>query len=224
MQLSNVISKKDIYFLYQPIYNLVTNELIGAEALMRGPDGQPPGFIFEEAKKLGFCRELDYLCLLKCMESAPPIPRLFVNVYPSTVLWLVKNKMVKELMKMYPPDMVTLELIEMENVRGYISELADAVSELKKSGYSVAVDDISSGFERLLLVSLLKPEYIKLDRPLIKNLGSRINQVIIKNLSNMARELNAIFIAEGIETKDELERVMELGVQFGQGFLLGKPS
>ena len=127
------------------------------------------------------------------------------------------------MIKLYPPNQVTLELVEMENIKDNKSKLADAVCNLKEYGYSVAIDDISSGFERLLLVSLLRPEYIKLDRPLIKNLGNRINQIIIKNLTNMARELNADIIAEGIETKNELEIVKELGVQFGQGFLLGKP-
>jgi len=223
MQLLSVILKKDIYFVYQPIFNLSSNIVIGAEGLMRGPDGQMPGFVFDQARELGFFRELDYLCLQKGMESAPPISRLFVHVHPLTLLWLLKSKKIEELINMYPPEMVTFELVEMDNIRGYISELADAVSKLKRYGYSVAVDNISFGFERLLLVSLLKPEYIKLDRSFIINLDRKINQVMIKNLSNMAGEINAIFIAEGIETKDELKRVMELGVQFGQGFLLGKP-
>ena len=224
MQLLSIISKNDIHFLYQPIYDLDTNEVVGTEALMRGPDGIKPGYIFEEAKKLGFYRELDYLCLLKGMEAAPPIPRLFINVHPLTLLLLLKSGKVGELKTLCPPEMVTLELVETENVKGYLSELVNTVNELKKLGYSVAIDDISSGFERLLLVSLLKPEYIKLDRPLIKNLDCRINQVIVKNLLNMARELDAAIIAEGIETKDDLTMVKELGVRFGQGYLLGKPS
>ena len=67
MQALNVISKKDIQCLYQPIFNLASKAVIGAESLMRGPDGLNPGCVFEDAKNKGFFRELDYLCLQKGM-------------------------------------------------------------------------------------------------------------------------------------------------------------
>lgn len=223
LDLMNSALKDEIYFSYQPIYNLFSNKMIGTEALLRSSNGIGPSSFFEKAQKTNCLQEADCFCLAKSMKTAPLVPKLFVNVYPSTLLYLSNNGGLKKLKALYPPEVVTFEIVEAERSEAYLAKLESAVVELKKYGYSIAIDDVGSGFERLLLISLLEPEYIKIDRPLIKNLGRRSNQIIVKNLLNMSKELNSFIIAEGIETKEELEMVKEMKIQYGQGYLLGKP-
>lgn len=213
----------DIYSVYQPIYFLEKMQIIGYEALIRSKTASPKE-LFEKAQKLGRSIEFDIECINRAILNISKINGLlFLNVRPSTLMWLYKNNYRKLTVKL-PKDRVILEITEIEeilDIKGFIKVLKN----LKKNGCKYSADDIASGFNRLQLVMDTNPDYIKLDGPIIKSCYRYPNKrSAIKHLTALGKDIGSIVIAENIENNSELQTVKELGVPYAQGFYLGKPS
>ncbi|MDP4085307.1 MAG: EAL domain-containing protein [Bacillota bacterium] len=121
------------------------------------------------------------------------------------------------------PDQIVLELTEKESVIDY-KQFEKIIGNYREQGFRIAVDDAGTGYNSLKTLIYLKPEFIKIDKAIIRHIDEyQMQQHLVELLLEFSNQSETKVIAEGIETLDELRFLQNLGVQMGQGFLLGKP-
>jgi EAL domain-containing protein (putative c-di-GMP-specific phosphodiesterase class I) len=231
--LQEVLLSDQLSTVFQPVIDLRQRTVLGYEALSRGPAGsvyQMPLRLFEMAEEADLVFELDRKCRRRALLSAHQLPRsakLFVNVYPSamydpefqgtTLVSFVESQGLS-------PDRVVLEITEKSAIENY-ELFAEALSDLTCLGFSIAVDDVGAGYSGLEKIAHLNPRYLKFDRELIRNIDSSyIRREMTRALKSFADSIGSAIIAEGIERQEELDALLELGIEYGQGFLLGRPA
>ena len=231
--LQEVLLADQLTTVFQPVVELRRRKVLGYEALTRGPAGsvyQMPLRLFEMAKEVDLVFELDRKCRRRALAAAGALPagaKLFVNVFPSAMYdpefqgaALVRLAEAHGL----SPDRVVLEITEREAIENY-DVFAEALGELTRFGFSIAVDDVGAGYSGLEKIAHLNPRYLKFDRELIRNIDSSyIRREMTRALKAFADRIGSTIIAEGIERDGELQTLLELGIEFGQGFLLGRPA
>lgn len=207
---------------YQPIKELRTRKVIGYEALIRGMGGLLPDEIFKAAEKHKITFELDFFCFTKIIETTPKnMVNLHINIMPHTLLLLSAAGILEEY---YRPGLV-LELVEAQSLGRTRDKTLVAIKMAREMGYKIAIDDISSGFDRLRLLAELEPEYVKIDRPLIANCHlNPTNRKMLHHITRLCQDLRAKVIAEGVESEEELLVLQNIGVLHGQGYYLGPPD
>jgi PAS domain S-box-containing protein len=209
----------------QPIVDLTTGELAGAEALARFDDGRSPDVWFAEALATGQSVELDACTFNAALATLPNVPAgcyLSVNATPGLVLsGLLQRRLLRGDVAL---DRLVIEITEHAPVSCY-ADLQRALSELRGRGVRLAVDDTGAGYASLSHVLQLKPSIIKIDRSLITDITTDpARRSLVTALVLLGLDLGATVIGEGIETVDERETLADLGVGFGQGYLLARPS
>jgi EAL domain-containing protein (putative c-di-GMP-specific phosphodiesterase class I) len=121
------------------------------------------------------------------------------------------------------PERVVLEITEKYAIENY-ALFAEALEEFTRLGFQIAVDDVGAGYSGLEKIAHLNPRYLKLDRELIKDVDSSyIRREMARALKAFADRIGSTIIAEGIEHEGELRALVDLGIDYGQGFLLGRP-
>ncbi|CCG05707.1 EAL domain-containing protein [Blastococcus saxobsidens] len=211
----------------QPIRRLAGNIIVGYEALSRFGGGQrgliPADTVFEEARQLGLGVELELATARSALGLLPYIAApsyLSVNLSPAALV----DPRTADLFAGVKTRRVVLELTEHEQVEDYAA-LSRALRSLRKRGVRLAVDDAGAGFASLQHISLLNPDLIKLDRALIRAVQEDPSRrALVRAMVQFAHETSATLIAEGIEHEAERRQLIELGVELGQGFLLGHPA
>ncbi|HSD27125.1 MAG TPA: EAL domain-containing protein [Vicinamibacteria bacterium] len=231
--LQEVLLTDDLSTVFQPIVDLRSREVLGYEALSRGPAGsvyQMPLRLFAMAEEADLVFELDRKCRCRALAAATSIParaKLFVNVVPPA-MWdpefqgaaLVRLAEAQGL----TPDRVVLEITERSAIENY-ALFADQLSDLTRYGFSIAVDDVGAGYSGLEKIAHLNPHYLKFDIELVRNIDSSyIRREMTRALKSFADSIGSTIIAEGIERDGELKTLLDLGIQYGQGFLLGRPA
>jgi EAL domain-containing protein (putative c-di-GMP-specific phosphodiesterase class I) len=122
------------------------------------------------------------------------------------------------------PDQVVFELTEKYAIENY-TLFGEAVRNFTEMGFSIAVDDIGAGHSGLEKIAHLHPGYLKFDMELVREIDhSYVRREMVKALKILADKMESTIIAEGIERQEELETLLELGIPYGQGFLLGRPE
>jgi len=231
--LQEVLLADKLTTVFQPILDLRRRSVLGYEALTRGPAGsvyQMPLRLFEMAEQADLVFELDRKCRRRALASATTLPtgaKLFVNVYPSAMYdpEFQGGSLVRlvEAQGLSPEDVV-LEITEKSAIENY-ELFAEALSELTRRGFAIAVDDVGAGYSGLEKIAHLKPRYLKFDRELIRDIDSSyIRREMTRALKSFADSIGSAIIAEGIERQGELDTLVELGVGYGQGYLLGRPA
>jgi EAL domain-containing protein (putative c-di-GMP-specific phosphodiesterase class I) len=232
-KLQELIIKESIRTVFQPIVHLEKNEIIGYEALSRGPVGtdyENPNILFDAAVEAELVFELDRLCrtmALRNSKGLKPEHKLFINCMPSAVLdpefkEVYLESFLKE-MKLKPFNIV-IEVTEREAIENY-ELFKEAVEYYSNFGFSIAVDDTGAGYSSLETVIELKPHFVKLDISIVRGLDKNmLKQELVKAISTLSREMGSTVIAEGIETESELRTLLEIGIPVGQGFLFAKPG
>ncbi len=232
-KLQELILKESIRTVFHPIVDLITNEVMGYEALSRGPAGteyENPYILFDVAAETELLFELDRLCRKKALQNAQDINpghKLFMNCLPSAVLDPeFRDSYLKtflEELKLNPFNIV-LEVTEREAIENY-ELFKEAVQYYSDLGFAIAVDDTGAGYSSLETVVELKPQYIKLDISIIRGIDKNIlKQELIKAIMGLSKEMKSVVIAEGIETEAELNTLKKIGIGVGQGFLFAKPA
>ncbi|HTR04177.1 MAG TPA: EAL domain-containing protein [Thermoanaerobaculia bacterium] len=225
----DILRKRRVRSVYQPIFRLDTMELFGHEALTRGPVDsafESPELLFQFAGEQEAIWELEQLCLgSSASHYAPAAPgHLFINVEASSVARLPKEgpQAIPPLFALAHP--VVLEVTERSAIRD-LPVFREALSELRGRGFRVAIDDAGSGYASLQAIAELKPDFIKVANTLITGLRSdTIKRDVVEMLVNLARRIDAVCVAEGIETPEDLDQCRQLGIPYGQGFYLGVPA
>jgi diguanylate cyclase (GGDEF)-like protein len=215
----------------QPLVRLGDRTVLGYEALCRFTPRHglgTPDELFAGAPIANLKREVDEACLVAAFAAAPQTApaTLFVNVAVET---LVEGRSsgdrlsrLADIAGISASDVV-LEVSERTPV-GDLNRLRRVVADLRQRGFRIAIDDAGAGHASMLVIAEVQPEFVKIDRLLIHGLDvSAARRALVVSLLSFGAHINARVIAEGIETEDELQTLLSLGVQFGQGWLLGRP-
>jgi diguanylate cyclase (GGDEF)-like protein len=209
--------------VFQPLVDLSTGRLIGFEALSRF-DTEPrraPDAWFNQAARCGRGLALE-MEAIKAALAAPGRPAgtyLSLNFSPSA---LASPK----IMAILPRNMsdIVVEVTEHE-LASEDGGLEEGLAKMRARGARIAVDDAGAGYAGLNQVMRVQPDVIKLDRSLIEGVHSDgAKAALVEFFVMFARRVGAGVCTEGIETLEELRTLINLGVTYGQGYLLGRPS
>ncbi|NPB07628.1 MAG: EAL domain-containing protein [Aquificae bacterium] len=222
--LGKIFIDTKIYF--QPIVDVVGKKVIAFEALCRPPikivDLINAGRNTSEFSE-SFCRDR---ALSRASELLGREYMLFLNFHPRFLKDPLKNfgDFISTLyMYGLNPNKVVVELTEYEEMN--VNTIRSLISFLKSEGVKVALDDVGSGYSGLFYLSELKPDLIKIDMELIRNVHAhKLKKVIVNYLIRISHETGIKVVAEGIEKKEELDTVVYMGVDYVQGYLIGRPS
>lgn len=220
----SVLDGGSIRPVFQPIVDLRSGDVVGYEALTRfdADPPRPPDLWFLEAAEVGLGTELELAALRSALVEAamlPLEPYVSINLSPETAL----SRDLLDTLQRLPIHRTVLEITEHAPVTNYVA-LNAAVGALRQDGGRLAIDDAGAGFASLTHILRLNPEFIKLDVSLTRGIDEdRARRALAKALISFAEEIGATIVAEGIETRAELEALRELEVGFGQGYYLGRP-
>jgi diguanylate cyclase (GGDEF)-like protein len=219
--------------VFQPIYDLSSGRARGFEALSRPLPGS--GFadatdLFTAAEAFGRTVELDLASLTTSIAAFARLGlpgSLTLNLSPRSLEsdQFSVHALVKLLQRhAVDPARVVLELTEREAVED-MDRLIRAVDSCRAAGMRVAADDVGAGNAGLRLLSQIRFDIVKIDLSLIHGGAVRVtSQEVVQTLKDLADRWEALVIAEGIETVEQLQFVRSLGIRAGQGYLLGIPS
>lgn len=232
-QLREIIEKEDIVSVFQPIVSLRDGSVLGYEALSRGPAGtimEAPDVLFMVAEEIREIWELERLCrakALSAMQRAQMETMLFLNVNPSVIEDAKFQKgFTREYLRQFgmDPDHVIFEITERTAFTN-MSEFMEAIHYYKGQAYKIAIDDAGAGYSGLNLISDVRPHFLKLDMQLIRGIDQNtVKQALVRSMQEFAKITGTSLIAEGIETRAELETLIHIGVHYGQGYFIKRPD
>src|SRR5262245_25661706 len=219
-----ILDQELIDIVYQPIFELESRRVVAYEALSRFP-GDPargPDRWFADAWEVGLGIPLELLAVrvaAKALERIPQGVGLSVNASPPTIF---ADRFIDCFGE--DADRVTVELTEhlhVDDYEGFTSRLRP----LRTAGGTVAIDDFGAGYASLRHILKVRPEWIKLDISLTERIDENsVAHALASSLVTFAEQVGVRVIAEGIETEDELDSLLEIGFEYGQGFYFGMPA
>jgi EAL domain-containing protein (putative c-di-GMP-specific phosphodiesterase class I) len=221
-EVREVITSRAFTPVFQPIVSLATRKFVGYEALTRFNDGTRPDLRFLAADKVGMMVGLETACLNLQIEQARLLPRgafISLNVSPALAMGLMP--LLDVVAGADRP--VVLEITEHAEIADY-GKLMAALAQVR-SHAMLAVDDAGAGYAGLHHILQLKPQYVKLDISLVRNVDTDpARQAMVTGMAHFAAGVGCALIAEGIETENELTALKLLNVEYGQGFYLARPA
>lgn len=231
VEFKEVLRNEDISIVYQPIVSLESGKVLGWEALARGPSGyfSSPMVFFKFAEEVSLLYPLEKVCRKKSIDIMGKIDReqkLFLNINPLTICdpVFVRGETLEYIK---PFDLVAnnivFEITEQFDIKSF-PHFNKTIEYYRKQGYLIAVDDFGSGFSNLHTIANIKPDFLKMDIELVRGIDiDPVKKALIETFVAFSEKIGCKIIAEGIETKEELSVLMDLGVHYGQGYLLAKP-
>jgi diguanylate cyclase (GGDEF)-like protein len=213
--------------VFQPIMDLSTENIRGYEVYSRGPEGkfESPEDFFRACLDNNILTNVDLVCLKHCIittRDAKANVTFHINLFPSTLL----DTPIDTLISLFPAQRkghrFCLELSE-EKFDGDPNIWRDHINALKQAGILIAIDDVGFDISSLERLIVLEPDFVKVDRKYVQGITREPSKVrLLKRLANVGKSLGSEIIAEGIETREDLPILRELGIQYGQGYLWGK--
>lgn len=232
-ELQDIIKKAQITSVFQPIVSLRDGTVLGYEALSRGPKGselESPEMLFSVAEETKNLWDLERLCRTKAlyaMQLSKTNATLFLNVNPNIIEDETFQKgFTKEYLKQFDidPKKIIFEITERSAVSN-IKEFKQIIENYKEQDYKIAIDDAGAGYSGLNLISDVHPHYLKLDIHLIRNIDKdSVKQALVKSMYEFSKITGTYLIAEGIETRSELQTLINIGVHYGQGYYIKRPD
>lgn len=218
---------------YQPIVSLENAKTLGWEALTRGPADScfsSPLALFSFAEEVGMLYALERTCRRLALRNMPSLgkqQKLFINIDPQTINdpYFVKGetKTVLESLGLTPANIV-FELTERRSIQDFAT-FRKSLKHYRDQGYMIAVDDAGAGYSSLQSIVELHPDYIKMDMSLVRNVDTdTVKRALLETFVTFAQKVNCQIIAEGIETSQELQTLIDLGITLGQGYYLARPA
>jgi PAS domain S-box-containing protein len=226
-RVTEVLENHGVRTVFQPIADVATGAIIGAEALSRFP-GEPeqgPDVWFADAADVGLSAELELFAVEVALDQAtqlPPHLYVSVNLSPAT---LCSPRLLQLLQRSHwQPARLVVEITEHVSVEDY-GELDRCIGQLRDLGLRLAVDDAGAGYASFRHILGLSPDYIKLDRALIDGMDDDpARRALVSAVVTFGREVSAVVVAEGIETPAELRTARLLDVDAAQGYFIGRPA
>jgi EAL domain-containing protein (putative c-di-GMP-specific phosphodiesterase class I) len=222
--LDEILDRRELCSVFQPVVDLETGDLYGFEALTRGPEGSPleqPDRLFAAAQAEDRVAELDAACQATAVASAErkaivsPLT-LFVNAEPHGSDFGTLPPLGRDVRGI-------IELTE-RTLTNRLADLLPAVQGARAQGWGIALDDVGADTRSLALMPLLRPDVIKLDLRLVQDQPTPEIAAIAGAVGAQAERTGATVLAEGIETEEQAQYARALGATLGQGFLFGRPS
>jgi EAL domain-containing protein (putative c-di-GMP-specific phosphodiesterase class I) len=228
-----IVKNKAIVPYYQPIYNIKTGKIEKYEVLARALlDDQiiSPFFFINHAEELGLINEITKMIILSSFEyfeNKSDEFALSINLSEKDLNNYDFIEFIKDALKRFniKPERITLEILENITFIEENEQIIKKIQELQEIGFKLAIDDFgsdNSNFSRLLNINI---DYIKFDAVFIKNISkNERNKIIVKSMVSMAKVLNIKTIAEFVESEEILDIVKECGIDYAQGYFIGKPN
>lgn len=228
---NEILDKNKINYHFQPIVNVRNGEIYAYEALMR-VDTNPiirPLVVIKYAglfnrlcdiEHATFHNVLDYIN--KNSKSIRKDAKIFINSIPGQRLKNQDMKVIAEKAKFFAGRLV-VEFTEQSEINE--QELNDMKQEYMKAGFETAVDDYGTGYSNVSNLLRYMPNYVKIDRALLANIqDSPQKQHFVRDIIEFSHDNNILALAEGVETAEEVETVIKLGIDLVQGYYIARPS
>lgn len=232
LKLEEAIKTDGLSLVFQPIVNLDTGEILGAEALLRwehatfGAVSPEKTVAIAQAEGLGLALA-EYVVLQASIQAKKWRPDCFVSVnLHSTDLQRGNfSQRVKDILKQtrFPPDRLWLEVTESESLRNS-EDVQNNLNSLRAAGVRIAIDDFGAGYSSLSYLNFYPSDIIKIDKSIVRNCHRNdSNKIIVKALKSLATLSGFQVVAEGVENQSELSVLRENGFEMAQGFVFHKP-
>jgi diguanylate cyclase (GGDEF)-like protein len=227
-----LIDDSAVMTAYQPVVDLESDDVLGYEALARTSGratSMPIAEVFANARRMGMTRELDWLCRRAALRSASRVPTgclLFLNVSLAALLDPLHGPDQMTLLLDFHklrPSRVVLEISERDPIPD-TDRFNAVLDEYRRHGFRFALDDIGEGRSALETLVAATPEFVKVAPRLVRAPSGTVEHAALRAVLAFAHHSGATVIAEGIETVDDARRVLDLGVRYGQGYLISRPS
>ena len=233
--LEAILQRNALYPVFQPIIKLDDGAVYAHEALIRGPQDSAlhsPDKLLLAASNEGLAYELESACVAATLSSWGRLKtagRVFVNISAEALIKAFDSRGREGLLHWIQdfhviPRMLVLEITEHERVEN-MDRLAEVVNEVRSAGLSLALDDFGDGRSSLRLWSQIKPEVVKIDKYFTRNISAHGDKLkTIQALQQIANIFGTALVAEGIETAEDLRVLRDVGIEYGQGYFLGRPE
>jgi len=233
--LLEMIENEQFTSYFQPIVSLEnTCQIYGYESLLRGIDTQgniiSPGPIIQLATEAGILPQLDRIARLSSILNFSRYQldgKIFINFAPTALYDPISclRSTVEAIERAgISYQQVVFEVVESDSPHD-LTHLKAVLRYYRDAGFLIALDDIGSGYSSLNLLHQLRPDLMKLDMELIRNVHlDPYKAWITEKLLEIAQKLNILTVAEGVECLDELNWLRERGANFAQGYFIAKPS
>ena len=237
--LRQAMERQEFFLEYQPIYCLSTGELQGFEALVRWHHPSrgrvsPVDFI-PTAEEIGLIDQLGFWVLQEAtrqlrswQQQFPRQPALVMNVNLS-VKQLKQAKLLKQIESVFAAEVGLVGTsLKLEITESWFLEISaeeiDILQKIREKGIGLCIDDFGTGYSSLSRLHLFPVDTIKVDLSFVKRLGKGVAETeIVQTIVSLAHSLGLDLVAEGIETTEQLQKLQELGYEFGQGFVFSQP-
>jgi len=232
--LRRAIDEDRIEPFVQPIYNVRNGEIFGYEVLARIRDGKrymAAGQFIDVAESLGFASKIDQIILTKGLHAREEKglwdKRFFFNLSTKSLFGDTYIGVIEDHYKRAPiPSRntgVTIEILEREAIHN-VNGLMDIIEQMKQRGISFALDDFGSGFSSFVYLKYFDTDFVKIDGEFVKNIVvNEKDRIFVKHIHQIAKEFGKETIAEYVEDEETLAILKEIGVDYAQGFHLGRP-
>lgn len=233
--LTALLREKRLTTFFQPIVSTTDpSQIYAYECLLRGLDEKGgfiyPGELFGLARQSEMLFQLDRAARITAIEKAREHSIqccLFMNFMPTAIYdptYCLNTTVAAMRVAGLKPEQIVFEVVESEDVQDK-DHLLTILKYYREHGFRVALDDLGAGFSSLNLLHRLKPDFIKLDMDLIRNMDKEpFKARITANLLSLARDLGIHTIAEGVETVEEWNCLKDQGAEYIQGYLFAKPA
>ncbi|CAN5401752.1 hypothetical protein BH11ACT7_BH11ACT7_36210 [soil metagenome] len=219
-----VVKERDFEVVFQAVHDAATGKVVGVEALARFPcEPFRPDKFFKQAALLGLSNELETAIVRRVFSLIPHLPPdvfVAVNISPAAALcapW-------PELLAAVDSSRIVLEITEHDAVSDY-GALDDVLEACRAQGIRVAVDDVGAGFASFSHVLELGPEFLKIDQSITRHIDvDDARRRLAQAIAELAAQIGATVIAEGVETQGELDTVLAAGITWVQGYHLSRPK
>ncbi|MEP0917944.1 EAL domain-containing protein [Leptolyngbya sp. DQ-M1] len=231
-----VLSSRQLFFNYQPIFDLHSGQVVAHECLAHARNEEGQLFngqqLIDAALMMNLTREFDTLARSMCFNTLaqwnqPDRPTFFINVLPNAIAHhpeSLEQNFQQVLDLGLHPEQIVFELTEVEALTQH-PNLPRVIEQIRAGGFGLALDDLGSNVGIDHYCTELRPDVIKLDRRLIHRCSRyEMKQVMVKSLVQVAKEFGITVLAEGLEAVEDIEFCRSIGVDLGQGFGLGMPS
>jgi EAL domain-containing protein (putative c-di-GMP-specific phosphodiesterase class I) len=223
-RIRSLIDRDGLDVEFQPVFDLANCRIVSLEALARFwvDPVRPPSAWFAEAAEVGLGTELELAAIRRALARLDDFPddvALAINVSPATALDPRFTEMLED-----AADRLVIEITEHAQVDDY-EALREALAPLREGGAQLAIDDVGAGFANLRHILRLAPDIVKLDLSLTQEITrDPAREALASSLVGFASGVGAAIAAEGISSDEELHLLRTLGVEYGQGFHLARPS
>jgi EAL domain-containing protein (putative c-di-GMP-specific phosphodiesterase class I) len=223
-RIRSILDRDNVDMEFQPVFDLLDCKIVSLEALARfwAEPMRPPSAWFAEAMDVGLGVELELAAVRSALQRLDEIPAeiaLAINVSPATALDPHFCELLYDV-----AHRIVIEITEHAQVDDY-DELRDALAPLRERGAKLAIDDVGAGFANLRHILRLAPDLLKLDLSLTQEISrDPAREALASSLVGFAGDVGASIVAEGISSDEDLTVLRALGVDYGQGYHLARPS